>query len=64
MSENLGNLRYIFSITDIDECEEDKTLCSGEKQHCENKDGSYACICEKGFILDSESTCIPKPKGE
>lgn len=49
---------------DINECEEDKSLCTGDKQHCENKDGTYECVCEEGFILDSENICIPKPKDE
>lgn len=57
------HIEYFFLLPDINECEEDKTLCSGDKQHCENNDGSYACVCEEGFILDSENNCIPKPKG-
>ena len=54
----------MFVILDINECEEDKTLCTGERQHCENNDGSYECICETGYVLDVENNCIPKPKGK
>ena len=51
-------------LIDINECELDKTLCTGEKQSCENIDGSYECKCEGDLIYDVGSqTCIPKPKG-
>lgn len=56
---------FYFVISDINECEEDKTLCSGEKQSCHNTDGSYECKCEDGLMYESESQkCIPKPKGK
>ena len=61
---SMQELRYNFLILDINECEEDKTLCTGERQHCENNDGSYECICETGYVLDVENNCIPKPKGK
>ncbi|XP_045166487.2 cysteine-rich with EGF-like domain protein 2 isoform X2 [Mercenaria mercenaria] len=48
---------------DVNECEVDKTLCSGEKQSCENTEGSYKCKCEGDLIYEAGSqTCIPKPK--
>ncbi|KAI3885787.1 hypothetical protein MKX03_008141 [Papaver bracteatum] len=36
---------------DIDECEE-LGVCSGERGNCKNKEGSYNCSCNKGYILD------------
>ncbi|KAL4226739.1 Cysteine-rich with EGF-like domain protein 2 [Mactra antiquata] len=48
---------------DINECEEDTTLCSGDKQTCNNVDGSYECQCDDNLLYDIDSkTCIPKPK--
>ena len=53
-----------FYIVDIDECIEDASLCTGDKQSCKNTDGSYTCACEGDNIYDPESQlCIPKPKG-
>ncbi|XP_052779223.1 cysteine-rich with EGF-like domain protein 2 isoform X1 [Mya arenaria] len=48
---------------DINECTEDTTLCSGEKQSCHNTDGSYECKCEDNMIYEEGGKiCIPKPK--
>ena len=45
-----------FSVTDINECQEDPGLCS---QFCSNTDGSYICHCERGYELGSdENTCV------
>jgi len=54
-----------FYVLDIDECAEDQTLCTGDKQSCKNVDGDYHCKCEDKYLYEGESkTCIPKPKGE
>ncbi|KAH3881180.1 cysteine-rich with EGF-like domain protein 2 isoform X2 [Dreissena polymorpha] len=51
--------------TDLNECTEDPTLCTGDKQTCVNTDGSYECKCEDDMIYDQGSKlCIPKPKDE
>ncbi|XP_064633070.1 cysteine-rich with EGF-like domain protein 2 isoform X2 [Lineus longissimus] len=44
---------------DIDECEEDATLCQADQQYCVNKPGSYNCACKKGYELVG-SQCVPK----
>ncbi|XP_052777286.1 uncharacterized protein LOC128214704 isoform X2 [Mya arenaria] len=40
---------------DIDECK-NKTICQGTSV-CLNTNGSYRCICDKGFIMDSAGIC-------
>jgi len=55
---------FIF-YSDVNECEEDASLCTGEKQSCKNTDGSYECQCEDDLIYDYGSKlCIPKPVGK
>lgn len=36
---------------DVDECSEDRTLCSGQGEACENTEGSYECICQEDYDL-------------
>lgn len=36
---------------DLDECSEDRTLCSGEGEACENKEGTYECTCQEDYDL-------------
>ena len=53
----LCNIFYIFILSDIDECDPDKSLqrCN---QICENTPGSYKCSCEKGFEIGRDGyTC-------
>ena len=53
----LRNIIYIFILSDIDECDPDKSLhrCN---QICENTLGSYKCSCEKGFEISRDGyTC-------
>ena len=44
-----------FPLKDVDECGEDIDNCS---QNCSDTLGSYQCICNDGYTLDSdEHTC-------
>ncbi|KAL3982339.1 TLR4 regulator and MIR-interacting MSAP family protein [Acanthocheilonema viteae] len=49
-------------MNDSNECEDvneclGKNRCSGEHIKCNNTEGSYECICEKGFVKDSNGVC-------
>lgn len=44
---------------DIDECSL-PNACLGANQKCVNKQGSYTCVCEKGYSL-RQGRCIPGP---
>lgn len=40
----------------MDECEEGRHRCPGE---CKNTDGSYECVCPKGYVINAAKTkCI------
>ena len=42
-------------MSDIDECDEETHQCT---QNCMNSNGSYACTCNSGFIIDADGrTC-------
>ena len=46
---------YISINLDIDECSDDTDGCS---QICINKNGSFICKCNRGFLLDVDgATC-------
>ncbi|XP_072300250.1 thrombomodulin-like [Eucyclogobius newberryi] len=36
---------------DVDECSEDRTLCSGQGEACENEEGTYKCTCQEDYDL-------------
>lgn len=42
---------------DVDECSEDRTLCSGPGEACENKEGSYECMCQEDYDL-LDGVCV------
>lgn len=42
---------------DVDECSEDRTLCSGPGEACENKEGSYQCTCQEDYDL-VDGACV------
>ena len=45
---------FLF-LPDIDECVEGTDNCS---QNCNNTIGSYQCLCDRGYLLDSDGlTC-------
>ena len=45
---------FDFTFVDMDEC----TLkTDGCNQRCINKEGSYLCSCEDGFVLNGTTTC-------
>ncbi len=48
------------ACVDINECEEDETLCSFDKARCVNLEGSYKCLCEKGFVVEKGERCISR----
>lgn len=45
-------MQLSFFITDIDECEQNNTICTNI---CINKIGSYSCSCDEGFEFDEDS---------
>ena len=52
---------YIL-FTDIDECEEDLSNCTGDHMYCENRPGDYRCVCQDGFSLIGQTCtldCMP-----
>lgn len=45
------NIRFMFIVTDIDECGEQTHNCS-ENARCNNTEGSFHCVCKAGFFGD------------
>jgi Notch-like protein len=44
---------------DVDECEEDTTLCSDKiNTTCVNTHGWYQCDCIKGFKENADGHCV------
>jgi len=49
----------MYFVLDTDECLDDNGGCN---QICNNTDGSYQCLCRKGFFLTSDNrTCQGSP---
>lgn len=49
---------HILYPSDVDECE-NPGVC-GTAQ-CENKEGSYDCLCDIGYVYDNETkSCVGK----
>ena len=40
---------FLFTYTDIDECELETDMCDPNHAVCTNNDGSYDCSCIVGF---------------
>ena len=54
LSVGLFICHNIFS-SEIDECEDDKLHeCQGVASECENTAGSYRCVCDPGYTLQSD----------
>lgn len=48
---------------DVDECAEEKDNCSlSQNTVCENKKGTFACVCKKGYAIGMEGECVLDPK--
>ncbi|KAM3915609.1 protein disulfide isomerase CRELD1 [Leptodactylus fuscus] len=47
---NAGYYRDGAKCLDIDECDNEIPKCKGLREECVNTEGSYNCICEKGYI--------------
>ena len=46
----------MFSISDIDECQNPKSCENGR---CYNKEGTHVCLCDHGYkLLPGENVCI------
>lgn len=43
----------VISLSDIDECAADRSLCQPYGS-CENRPGSYSCVCNHGFVLSED----------
>lgn len=51
-------VEHILYLSDVNECE-DPAVC-GTAQ-CQNKEGSYDCLCDVGYVYDNETkTCVGK----
>ena len=47
----------LFLLSDVDECQNDPELCTNGV--CRNTQGSFECICGKGYVLAKGTTaCI------
>lgn len=42
---------------DVDECDDEPTLCNGLGEECKNTQGSYECGCQPGYQKDGE-VCV------
>lgn len=51
----LGLLVHAFtlSLSDIDECAEERSLCQPHGV-CENRQGGYVCVCNDGYRLSED----------
>ena len=48
-----------LSLTDIDECDDERDICSNGM--CINNQGSFRCACPSGFVLGNDGrTCLGK----
>ncbi|XP_070577519.1 uncharacterized protein [Ptychodera flava] len=47
--------------TNINECDEDKNICSPQltNQECIDNIGSYRCVCQQGFVSLGSKLCVP-----
>jgi len=45
-----------YVCTDIDECKANRRICQSGKK-CENKPGTFACVCKDGFKESKNGTC-------
>ena len=44
---------------DVDECAKGTDNCSlSQNTVCENKQGSFACVCKKGYAIGMEGDCV------
>lgn len=43
---------HLISLTDIDECKDEEHNNCIELEYCVNKNGSFNCICPKGYDGD------------
>ena len=50
-------MQFFYSHIDVDECSENKTLCSNEVEYCVNTLGSYMCVCVTGYSMNANGTC-------
>ena len=59
-----GYTQYGDRCLDVDECLEQQGLCPSPGT-CKNTDGSFKCVCPRGFKLDDSGTfCVDKDEGE
>lgn len=45
------DLKYIFTLSDIDECNDETHNCHGNAT-CTNTNGTFICTCDVGFTGD------------
>ena len=44
-----GSVRFVRRVSDVDECNEQRGLCTEGIEECVNTLGSYSCSCLKGY---------------
>ena len=50
-------MQFFYSHIDVNECRENKTLCSNRVEYCVNTLGSYVCVCVTGYSMNASGTC-------
>ena len=50
-------MQFFYSHIDVNECRENKTLCSNKVEYCVNTLGSYMCVCVAGYSMNANGTC-------
>ena len=51
------SMQFFYFLVDVNECKENKTLCSNEVENCVNTLGSYMCVCVTGYSMSANGTC-------
>lgn len=55
--DNSFKIVATYMLTDINECVLNTTIC-GSNEYCENNNGSYSCICQRGYDINENEECM------
>ena len=51
---------YDCFFSDVNECELNLDTCPKVVSHCVNNNGSYSCMCNEGYEMNSSQMCVGK----